>query len=101
MNVPSTKQPGSAPATSHKQRSVVGAPIIFLADPWQDWKRHYARLRNNQMVNLWSGGRPVALTMCGLLGQAGTDVRHAEDCDGCKRSRASEEKRAITGPSRR
>lgn len=98
--MPSSNQTGSVPATSHKQRSAVSAPIIYLADPWQDWKRHYARLRNNRVVNLWSGGRPVALTMCGLLGQAGTDVCDAEDCDGCKRSLA-EEKQATAGPSRR
>ena len=90
MNTPITKQTGAAPATNHEQRSAVGAPIIYLADPWQDWKRHYARLRNNHVVNLWGGGRPVALAMCGLLGQAGTDVRHAEDCGGCKRARDAE-----------
>lgn len=69
----------------------MNAPIIYVADPWQDWKRHYARLRNDRMVQLWDGGRSVVLTMCGRLGQTGTEVRHAKDCEGCKRARAEEQ----------
>lgn len=87
MRTPSAPPPG----VRRRQRATVNAPILYVADPWQDWKRHYARLRNSRMVRLWGGGRPVVLTMCGLLGQTGTEVRRVEDCEDCKRARAKEQ----------
>ena len=83
------------PAVRRRQRATVNAPIFYVANPGQDWKRHYAQLRNNRMVQLWDGGRPVVLTMCGRLGQTCTEVRHAEDCEGCKRARAEEQSATV------
>lgn len=91
MTTPMRTPSAPAPASHRRQRTTVNAPIFYVANPWQDWKRHYAQLRNNRIVKLWDGGRPVVLTMCGLLGQTGTEVRHAEDCEGCKRARAEEQ----------
>lgn len=70
------------------------APPSYVADPWQDWKRHIARIRGRRMVTLWRGGRPVVLTMCGMLGQTGTDVRHAKDCAACHQVRTDEQSSA-------
>lgn len=85
------------PAARHQYRLTVGSPVFYVADPWQDWKRHFAQLRDNRMVKLWGGGRPVVLTMCGLLGQTGTVVRHAEDCVDCRQARADEQAAAVAG----
>lgn len=95
MTTPMRTPSAPTPVLRRRQRATVNAPIFYVADPWQDWKRHYAQLRNNRMVQLWGGGRPVVLTMCGRLGQTGTEARHAEDCDGCKRARAAEQSATV------
>lgn len=90
MTTPMRPPSAPTPAVRRRQRATVNAPIIYVADLWQDWKRHYAQLRNNRIVQLWDGGRLVVLTMCGRLGQTGTEGRHAEPCEGSKRARAEE-----------
>ena len=86
--------PQTDPAARHRYRSTVPAPVLYVADPWQDWKRHFARLREGRMVKLWDAARPVVLTNCGLLGQTGTDVRDAEDCEHCQQARVDEQSAA-------
>lgn len=95
VTAPMRTSPAPTSAAHRRQRTAVNAPIIYVADPWQDWKRHYAQLRHNRTVQLWDGGRPVVLTMCGQLGQTGTEVRHATDCEGCKHARTAEQSATI------
>ena len=80
----------SEPAVRQRYRSTVPAPVFYVADPWQDWKRDFAQLRDGRMVTLWHAARPIVLTMCGLLGQTDTDVRDTEDCEHCQQARANE-----------
>lgn len=41
--------------------------------------------------------RSSTMTMCGMLGQTGTDVRHAEDCAACHQARTERRVRCCRG----
>ncbi|KGI79334.1 hypothetical protein IL38_23785 [Actinopolyspora erythraea] len=89
---PQQSCPNAAVLLQRRRRATIGGPIIYLADPWHDGLRHYARMRNKGLVELFhTGGRLTALTLCNGVGEIGTATGGTRDCPTCQAIRADED----------